>query len=80
MSSVNVKPAQVCAVSMLPIKSGSESSLTLAENWAESATAAALHTKHSSPNRKGEPPNSRPTASAHALLNVIATMVVRVRQ
>jgi hypothetical protein len=78
---INVRrnPAQVCTVNMVPTRDASESSATLAENCAESATTVIPQTIQTTPRITGEPPKRRPMTSAQVPLIAIAPMVNHVR-
>ncbi len=76
---VSRKPRQVCSVNMLPIASGGESSLTLAENCAESAITVTPHTRPTASTARGGTSTSHPMISAQVPLRDIAPIVVAVR-
>src|SRR5215470_6118687 len=76
---VSRNPTQVCTVTIVPTRSGSESSTTLAENCAESATATIPQKMQKPASSQGGAPNRKPADSEQPPLNSIAPMVSRVR-
>src|ERR1043166_2564520 len=75
---VSRKPMQVCIVNAVPTYCGSPSSVTQAENWAESATtdapqiAATITSNHRSPPKRNPVPRQQLplTAIAHEVITV----------
>ena len=76
---VNKKPRLVCTVTMVPTSQGSLSSITLAENCAESATTVMPQMENNSTTSHGAPPKANPTSRAQVPLMPIAPMVRVVR-
>src|SRR6185436_11985295 len=70
---------QVCIVNAVPRYCGSPSSVTQAENCAESATTAAPQTAATSKSKAGFPPNRNPISKQQLPLIAIAQEVMTVR-
>ena len=75
LTSVNRKPAQVCAVNSVPIDAGSASSAILAENCAESAITEMPQHSATPPTSQTGASSSQPISAAHAPLTAIAPIV-----
>ena len=76
---VSRKPTQVCTVTMVPTCSASDSSTTLAENCAESATTVIPQTAQKTTSSHGGLPNRKPASTAQLPLRSMAPMVSVVR-
>src|SRR5205809_198061 len=76
---VSRNPRLVCRVSAVPTSSRGASSLTAAENCAESATTVTPQTSSSGIITARGRANTKPTASAQAPDSVIAALVISVR-
>src|SRR5882762_5221858 len=76
---VSRNPRLVCSVNAVPTYSRGASSLTAAENCAESATTLIPHTSSNGMSAASGAPNNRPTATAHIPDTTIAVLVTSVR-
>src|SRR6185312_11019538 len=81
LATVSRNPRHVCIVSAVPTYSGGESSVTHAENCAESATMLTPQANVIAPRISGDAPAryAKPTPNAQNPLITIAVMVVVVR-
>src|SRR6185295_2592277 len=76
---VNRNPTQVCMVNAVPRYCGSPSSVTQAENCAESATTDAPQMAATNNSRNGLPPYRKPIRRQQLPLSAIAHDVTTVR-
>src|SRR3712207_8034184 len=78
VTTVSAKPPASCSVRAVPTYAWSDSSVTIVENCAESATMAKPHTRlTSSTNQAGEP-NSNPMSTQQLADTIIISAVVLV--
>ena len=79
VNKVNKKPSVVCSVREVPMMSGRHSSVTQAENWAESATTAKPQIAATITSGTGLPPKRKPMVRAMVPLITSDAVVTAVR-